>query len=182
MARSGFVRLYMISRTSCSFLSERSVSNAEKPQRRSPQAPFARPACHEYSSTLPSARPHAPPRLQRVVVLASRVLIHRQPARLLTQVRRPFEPPNELQVFTLLTGETEASMIDTLIDVTVDRILPGRSGGRSWVTVYCKLDNGMRGILPVSLSARSTSELVQHGRLPESTPRSARSAPGGVSE
>ena len=52
-------------------------------------------------------------------------------------------------------------MIDTLIDVTVDRILPGRSGGRSWVTVYCKLDNGMRGILPVSQrSARSNSELA----------------------
>jgi hypothetical protein len=80
-------------------------------------------------------------------------------------VRRPFEPPNELQVFTLLTGETEASMIDTLIDVTVDRILPGRSGGRSWVTVYCKLDNGMRGILPVSQrSARSNSELAPRGR------------------
>ncbi len=52
-------------------------------------------------------------------------------------------------------------MIDTLIDVTVDRIVPGRSGGRACVTVYCKLDNGMRGILPVS--ARSASELVQQG-------------------
>ena len=54
-------------------------------------------------------------------------------------------------------------MIDTLVDVTVDRILPGHSEGRPCVTVYCKLDNGMRGILPVS--ARSASELVQHGRF-----------------
>jgi transcription elongation factor SPT6 len=60
------------------------------------------------------------------------------------EVRRPFEPPSEMQTFTLLTGETKDSMFNTLIDVTVDRIVPGRSDS---VTVYCKLDNGMRGIL-----------------------------------